>query len=76
VGKKQNKAWLVYAYHRESGAIVAYVWGNRDIKTAQKLRKRIQPLGISYGWVGQLSGNVWGRPAYSREKAHGRDSGE
>jgi hypothetical protein len=28
VGEKKNKVWLIYAYHRESGEIVAYVWGN------------------------------------------------
>jgi IS1 family transposase len=27
---------------------VAFVWGKRDLKTAQKLRKRIKRLGISY----------------------------
>jgi IS1 family transposase len=27
---------------------VAYVWGKRDLKTAKKLRKKIQQLGISY----------------------------
>jgi IS1 family transposase len=27
------------------------VRGKRDLKTAQKLRKKIQPLGISYGWI-------------------------
>jgi IS1 family transposase/transposase-like protein len=48
VGKKKDKVWLIYAYHRESGEIVAYVWGKRDIKTAQKLRKRLKRLGISY----------------------------
>jgi IS1 family transposase len=48
VGKKKDKVWLIYAYHRESGEIVAYVWGKRDIKTAQKLRRRIKRLGISY----------------------------
>ena len=36
------------AYHRESGEIVAYVWGKRDLKTAKKLRKRINRLGITY----------------------------
>jgi IS1 family transposase len=35
-------------YHRESGEIVAYVWGKRDIKTAEKLRRRIKRLGVSY----------------------------
>jgi IS1 family transposase len=39
--KKKNKVWLSYAYHRESGEIVAYVWGNWDIKTAEKLKERI-----------------------------------
>ena len=48
VGKKANKVWLIYAYHRESGEIVAYVWGKRDLKTAKKLRKRINRLGITY----------------------------
>jgi IS1 family transposase len=48
VGEKKHKVWLIYAYHRESGEIVAYVWGKRDVKTAQALRKQIQRLGISY----------------------------
>jgi hypothetical protein len=51
VGKKKNKVWLIYAYHRESGEIAAYVWGKRDIKTAKKLMERIKGLGISYGRV-------------------------
>jgi IS1 family transposase len=51
VGKKKNKAWLIYAYHRESGEIVAFVWGKRDIKTAEKLRKRIKRLGIHYDLI-------------------------
>jgi IS1 family transposase len=51
VGKKKNKIWLIYAYHRETGEIVAYVWGKRDLKTAQKLRKRIKRMGISYDWL-------------------------
>jgi IS1 family transposase len=51
VREKKNKVWLIYAYHRESGEIVAYVWGKRDLKTAKKLRKRIQRLGISYARI-------------------------
>jgi IS1 family transposase/transposase-like protein len=51
VGRKTNKIWLIYAYHRESGEIVAYVWGKRDLKTAQKLRKRLKRLGITYGRI-------------------------
>jgi IS1 family transposase/transposase-like protein len=51
VGSKKNKVWLIYAYHRETGEIVAYVWGKRDLKTAQKLRKRLKRLGITYGSI-------------------------
>src|SRR5215469_8251477 len=51
VGRKTNKIWLIYAYHRESGEIVAYVWGKRDLKTATKLRKRLQRLGITYNRI-------------------------
>jgi transposase-like protein len=41
VGRKTNKVWLIYAYHRESGEIVSYVWGKRGLKTAEKLRKQL-----------------------------------
>jgi hypothetical protein len=34
VGKKKDKVRLIYAYHRESGEIVAFVWGKRGRKTA------------------------------------------
>ena len=44
VGQKTNKVWLIYAYHSESGEIVAYVWGRRDIKRAFKVRKRLKRL--------------------------------
>ncbi|MDR0713540.1 MAG: IS1 family transposase, partial [Bacteroidales bacterium] len=27
VGKKSKKVWLIYAYHRATGEIVAFVWG-------------------------------------------------
>jgi IS1 family transposase len=39
---KKNTVWLIYVYHRESGEIVAYVWGKRDMKTAKKLSKKIK----------------------------------
>jgi IS1 family transposase len=66
VGNKKNKVWLIYAYHRGSGEIAASnqrfaVWGKRDLKTAQKPRKRIKRPGISYDriaaddWAGFLS---------------------
>jgi IS1 family transposase len=51
VGEKKNKVWLIYAYHRESGEMVAYVGGKRDLETARRLRERIQQLGISYGRI-------------------------
>jgi IS1 family transposase/transposase-like protein len=51
VGSKSNKVWLIYAYDRESGEIVAYVWGKRDLKTAKKLRKKLISLGVSYGSI-------------------------
>ena len=35
VGNKKNKKWLIYAYHRKAGEIVAYVWGKRDLATVQ-----------------------------------------
>jgi IS1 family transposase len=74
VGKKQNKVWLIYAYHRESGEIVAYVWGKRDIKTAQKLRERIQWRGINYdriatdGWDSFLA--TFGEGSHEVGKKH------
>jgi IS1 family transposase len=51
IGEKKNKVWLIYAYHRESGEIAGYVWGKRDLKTAQKLRKRLIRLGITWDTI-------------------------
>jgi IS1 family transposase/transposase-like protein len=51
VGSKKNRFWLIYAYHRDSGEIVAFVWGKRNQKTAQKLRDKIKSLGISYDTI-------------------------
>jgi len=48
VGSKANKQWLIYAYDRESKEIVAYVLGDRSVKTANKLRKKLKELGITY----------------------------
>jgi IS1 family transposase len=42
---------LIYAYHRETGEIVAYVWGQRDIKTVEKLKERLKSLGADCGGV-------------------------
>ncbi len=51
VGNKKNKVWLIYAYHRTTGEIVAYVWGKRNYKTANKLRDKLLAMGISYDSV-------------------------
>ena len=48
VGNKKNKVWLIYVYHRETGEIVAFVWGKRNLKTAKALRKKIKDLGITF----------------------------
>jgi IS1 family transposase len=51
VGNKKNKVWLIYAYHRDSGEIVAYVWGKRNYKTAKRLRDKLISTGVSYDMV-------------------------
>ena len=51
VGKKQHKQWLIYAYHRQTREIVAYVWGKRDLETAKTLRRRLKQRGVTYDYV-------------------------
>jgi IS1 family transposase len=48
VESKSNKVWLIYAYDGESGEIVCFVWGKRDLKTARELKKKLTDLGVSY----------------------------
>ena len=48
VGHKQNKVWLIYAYHKKTGEIVAYVWGKRNLQTALALKQRLKELKITY----------------------------
>jgi IS1 family transposase len=48
VEKKSNKVWLIYAYDRASGEIVAYIWGKRDLKTARLLRKKLSKSGVTF----------------------------
>ena len=48
VGNKNTKQWLVYAYHRSSGEIVAFVW---DKKTAKMLRNELAALGVSFDTI-------------------------
>ena len=51
VGNKGNKQWLIYAYHRETGEIVAYVWGKRDLATVKKLKARLKELRVKYARI-------------------------
>ena len=51
VGAKANKKWLIYAYDRDGGEIVAYVWGDRSAKTANRLREKLEELSVTYGHI-------------------------
>jgi IS1 family transposase/transposase-like protein len=51
VGSKANRQWLIYAYDREGGEIVAYVWGDRSATTAKRLRDRLKELGVTYDFI-------------------------
>ena len=51
VGSKKNKVWLIYAYHRATGEIVAFEWGKRNSKTAKKLREKLLLLGVRFDTV-------------------------
>ena len=56
VGNKKNKQWLIYAYHRETGEIAAYVWGKRDLATVQRLKAKLKQLGVHYT---RISSDHW-----------------
>lgn len=51
VGNKDTKVWLLYAYHRETGEVVAWVFGKRNYKTAKALRDKITKLGVTFGTI-------------------------
>jgi len=51
VGNKNTKVWLIYAYHRLTGEIVAWVFGKRDYKTSKKLRDKITKLGLTFSSI-------------------------
>lgn len=51
VGEKKKKVWLIYAYHRETGEIVAWVWGKRNLKTANALRDKLTELGVIFDTI-------------------------
>jgi len=48
VGNKENKLWLLYVYSSETGEIICYVFGRRNLKTARKLKQKLSELCISY----------------------------
>jgi len=58
VGKKRHKQWLIYAYHRESGEIVAWVFGKRNTKTARELWCKIKAPGKNGEVYGRIIGKV------------------
>ena len=51
VGRKKKKVWLIYVYHRETGEIVAWIFGKRNLSTAKALRRKIKELGVSFGTI-------------------------
>jgi IS1 family transposase len=48
-GKESEQS--LATYHRATGEIVTYMWGKRDKKTVQKLRKRFARLGIHHDHI-------------------------
>src|SRR5699024_11771942 len=47
---------LIYAYHRDTGEIVAYVWGKRDLNTVKKLKAKLKALGVS---CARIASDTW-----------------
>ena len=58
VGSKKNKVWLIYAYDRSGGKIVAYAWGKRDITTVRELEARLNALKLLMGILRWINGRV------------------
>ncbi len=51
IGNKGRKLWLIYAYHRATGEIVAWVWGKRNYRTARRLREKLQDMKLSFDMI-------------------------
>lgn len=47
VGKKSNQRWLWYAVDHETNTVLAYVFGKRKDIVFNKLKKLLEPFGIS-----------------------------
>ncbi len=54
VGKKINPRWLWHAIDRQSGQVLAYVFGRRKDQVFLQLKKLLEPFGIKHyctdGW--------------------------
>ena len=46
VGKKTNSRWLWHAIDRQSGQVLAYVFGRRKDQVFIQLKKLLEPFGI------------------------------
>ncbi|MDV2997300.1 MAG: hypothetical protein N4J56_007005 [Chroococcidiopsis sp. SAG 2025] len=46
VGKKSNPRWLWHAIDRQSGKVLAYVFGRRKDTVFLQLKKLLEPFGI------------------------------
>lgn len=57
VGKKSNPRWLWHAIDRETGQVLAYVFGRRSDEVFLQLKKLLEPFGIhrycTDGWQGK-----------------------
>ena len=60
-GNKRNRLWLIYAYCRQTGEMVTYVWGRRDAATVRALKRRLQQLEVS---CNRIASDNW--PAFTR----------
>lgn len=47
VAKKEHERWLWHAIDHETGTILAYVLGQRQDQMFLKLKKMLQPFGIT-----------------------------
>ena len=48
MGNKSKKVWLIYAYHRNGGEIIAWIFGKRNLKIAKKLYSVLQKKEITW----------------------------
>jgi insertion element IS1 protein InsB len=63
VGRKGNSRWLWHAIDHHTGAILAYVFGQRQDAVFRKLQALLEPFGLTHYFTAQ-----WG--AYTRHLDH------